>query len=177
MRTAIAALLLAGCLADSAPQTMTAWHAPVAWAPNELQGPVLRLLAENGHDPMVIGDRGTRFWVPYERHAEAVAILKDSPFAAQLKIHTVVAGPGSGAPRKAFGSDEATWSEITSFTLSALPALLVQEVLKAQGIESGVIAYAWNPDTGVLYAPTSRAMAARDALKKASLGDAIRITW
>lgn len=177
MRAAIVALILAGCSPEAAPETLTAWHAPVAWTPNELQGPVLRILAEKGLDPMVIGDRGSRFWVPYERHAEAVAILKASPFADHLRIHAVVAGPGSDAPRKAFGSDEASWSGIASFGLTALPALQVQEVLKAQGIHSGVIAYAWNPETGVLFVPTSLAMAARGALKKAALGGAIRITW
>ncbi len=177
MRAVIAALCLAGCASDPSPETMTAWVAPVAWAPNELQGPVLRLLAEKGLDPMVIGDRGTRFWVPYERHREACALLKESPYAAQLKIHALVLGPGAAAPRWAFGSDEATWPAIASFALSALPALQVKEVLRARGIECGMIAYAWNPDVGVLYVPSSQAASARDALKKASLGDAIRITW
>lgn len=177
MKASLVALLLAGCAPAAPPVPLTAWETPLAWAPNDLQEPVLRLLAERNLDPLVIGDRGTRFWVPYEQHREARALLMDSPYASRLKVHTLVLGPGATAPRWALGSDPASWSNVTSFTLSALPALRVQDVLKAEGIECGVIAYAWNPDTGVLYVQSSQAASAREALKKAALGDAIRITW
>ena len=177
MKIAIALLIVAGCSAEAAPATRTAWVAPLAWAPNELQGPVLRLLAERNLDPLVIGDRGTRFWVPVERHREASAVLKESPYAAQLKIHALLLGPGASAPQWGFGSEEASWSGISSFSLSGVPALQVCDVLKARGIECGVIAYAWEPEVGVVYVPSCQAESARDALRKSTLGDAIRITW
>ena len=177
MKAAILALLMAGCAPAASAGTLTAWEAPLAWAPDDLQEPVLRLLAERDLDPYVVGGRGARFWVPCERHGEARALLVASPHAARLKIHTLVLGPGPAAPRWAPGSNPAVWSDVGSFTLSALPALRVQDALKAGGIECGVIAFTWNPGTGVLYVPSVQAAAARALLKETALGDGIRITW
>lgn len=175
MRLALAALLvgLPGCLNEPAVTDRSVWWAPVAsWGETEMDRPVLQLLADHGIEFIFVSSRGMRIRVPYERHEEAIALLRGAEFAGRLKIHSVLAGPRPGAnlPLLGVASEVPGWIELLSFDLSSLPAPKLQGALNARGIECGIISYAWNPKKAVVYVPPGTEEIARAALNEASLG-------
>ncbi len=172
MRRLLAGLLFLamGCSGEDPPPVTdrSYWWAPLAsWRDADLIHPVLTLLAERGIDAFFVGSRGERISAPWERHAEAVALLRASPHAAKLKIHTLLAGPRPNAflPKLDAGAEGAMWTHLVVFKLADVSVPKLQAALNAENVEAGVVSFAWAPENGHLYVPATSVAAARRLLK------------
>jgi hypothetical protein len=167
-------LLVPGCSPEAPPvlAARSVWWAPLAgWNDGGLIQPVLTSLAEKGIDALFAGGHGERIWVPWERHAEAAALLRASPYASRLRIHTVLAGPRPEAflPKRTSGDDGAAWTSLVVFTTADVPVEALRAALLAENIESGVVAFAGAQGEAHLYVPPTSVAAARRRLKRGPL--------
>lgn len=171
-RSAAAAFLAlaAGCATAEPPPVTdrSVWWAPLAaWSDYDLSPAILDLLQTRGIDVPFISGRGVRIWAPWERHAEAVELLRASPHAAKLKIHTLRSGPRPDAvlPKLEFGDEGASWTSLAHFKLAEVPIPKLQAALQAENIEVGVVVFGATPEIGRLFVPDISAGAARRLLK------------
>ena len=144
------------------------WWAPLAaWRDGDLIQPMLSLLATKRIDAIFVGGRAERIWVPWERHAEAVDLLRACPHAPKLRIHTLLAGPRPNAflPKRTSGDEGAVWISLAVFKPAEVPVEKLQQALQAGSIESGVVAFAGSQGEAHLFVPSSSAAAARGLLR------------
>lgn len=165
-----------GCSKESPATNRSVWWVPVvSWHDPSLDRKVPMLLADNGIPYFLVGSRGSRIRVPYERHQQAIDLLRGAPFARNLEIHTVLAGPRAGAnlPLLGIESEDISWTEILSFDPSELRVARLRDLLNTKGIECGAVSYAWEPKNAHLYVPPEEEGIARSVLRDASLRDGV----
>jgi len=178
MRLAVAAAFL-GCIGCSkeAPARQDRsvwWPAVAAWNDSSLDSKVSDLLAGRHINVILVASRGSRIRVPYDRSAEATELLRNAPFAAELRIHSILAGPrpGSGLPLLGVESGDIGWTQLLSIPRSESSQAewtKVQELLHHRSIECGAVAYAWDKGAVTVYVPSGSEVAARNALGNGAL--------
>ena len=183
MRRALGPLVLlaAACAAPPKVPDVSVWWAPLVTCderrvPNET---LVQLLAEKDIQCILVGDRPQRISVAFERHAEAVALLKAAPVAAQLRIHEIQGGPRSGAPLRRTPPDDTQnrWIEVARFKAGAVdPAEVLKVIQHARG-EAGIVTGGTNPDGSSVMVPEQHAVWARQALRASPLRKTVEILW
>jgi hypothetical protein len=181
-RSAALFLALAGCAAPPPPAApeKSVWWAPLATYDERHVAPeaLVSRLAVKGILG-VVHPRSQGLSVAFERHAEAVELMKSAPFSAHLKLHRIEGGPRPDAtlPRTPPDPSRTGWVEVARFRTGSLDPAVVLQALRQALNEVGIVVYGTEPEASSVTVPARHVVRARQSLRAGPLRESLEIVW